>query len=264
VNRLDPIIAAAREEVARRRTEIPLPQLDLAVAERAAAGDVRSFADAIARPGLSLIAEHKRRSPSAGRIREDLALEDVVRAYERGGAAALSILTEGPSFGGCLDDLRAARRASTLPLLRKDFVVDAYQVHEASAAGADAILLIVAALSAPELAALHSEAIGLGLDTLVEVHDERELDVALTMDPAPPAIIGINNRDLKTLRVDTRRTFELLSQIAGRALTVSESGFSRPEQLDELAEAGVDGVLIGEALMRSADVEAAARRLTVR
>jgi indole-3-glycerol phosphate synthase len=264
VNRLEPIIAATREQVAERRRASPLPELDLAVAERAAADDARSFRDAIARPGLSLIAEHKRRSPSAGPIREDLALKDVIRAYERGGAAALSILTEGPSFGGSLDDLRAARRVSTLPVLRKDFIVDPYQVHEAAAAGADAMLLIVAALSAAELSALHSEAIGLGLSALVEVHDERELEVALTMDPVPPAIIGINNRDLKTLQVDTRRTFDLLAHVAGRALTVAESGFSRPEQLDELAQAGVDGVLIGEALMRSADVEAATRALAAR
>ena len=264
MNRLDPIIASTREQVAERRRRAPLPELALVVAERAAAGDVRSFRDAIAQPGLSLIAEHKRRSPSAGPIRGDLALEDVVSAYERGGAAALSILTEGPNFGGSLDDLRAARRASTLPLLRKDFVVDPYQVHEASAAGADAILLIVAALSAPELAALHSEAIGLGLSVLVEVHDERELDKALTMDPIAPEIIGINNRDLKTLKTNTRTTFEFLERIRIPALTVSESGFSRPEQLDELEAAGVDGVLIGEALMRSANVEAAARALTAR
>ena len=261
MNRLDPIIAVTREEVAQRRGATPLPDLDLAVARRAAAGDVRSFAAAIERPGLSLIAEHKRRSPSAGPIREDLELEDVVEAYERGGAAALSILTDGPSFGGSLDDLRAARRVSTLPLLCKDFIVDPYQVHEAAAAGADAILLIVAALSPRELSALHSEAIGLGLSALVEVHDEHEMDVAIEVGAE---IIGINNRDLKTLEVDTRRTFELLSHVAGHALTVSESGFSRPEQLDELAEAGVDGVLIGEALMRSADVEAAARALTLR
>jgi indole-3-glycerol phosphate synthase len=266
VNHLDPIIAASREEVTERRRTAPLSELDVLVEERAAAGDVRSFRDAMARPGLSLIAEHKRRSPSAGPIRDDLALEDVVGAYERGGAAALSILTNGPSFGGSLDDLRAARRASALPLLRKDFVVDPYQVHEASAAGADAILLIVAALSAPELSALHSEAIGLGLSALVEVHDERELETALTMDPVPPAIIGINNRDLKTLKTDTRRTFGLLERIPAhpQVLVVAESGFSRPEQLDELEAAGVDGVLIGEALMRSPDVEAAARGLTTR
>jgi indole-3-glycerol phosphate synthase len=210
---------------------------------------------------VSLIAEHKRRSPSAGLIREDLALQDVVGAYERGGAAALSILTEGPNFGGSLDDLRAARRASTLPLLRKDFIVDPYQVHESFAAGADAILLIVAALAPHDLRALHAEATELGLNALVEVHDERELEAALELGAA---IIGVNNRDLKTLEVDTRQTFELLPRVAGRAITVSESGFSRPDQLDELAEAGVDAVLIGEALMRSPDVEAGCRALIAR
>jgi indole-3-glycerol phosphate synthase len=264
VNRLDPIVAAAREEVARRREVVTLAALEEAGARRAANDPVRDFAGALARPGLSLIAEHKRRSPSAGPIREDLLLDDVVGAYERGGAAALSILTEGPSFGGSLEDLRAARTAASLPLLRKDFVVDPYQVHESFAAGADAILLIVAALPAGELAALHSEALSLGLSALVEVHDERELDVALNLDPAPPPLIGINNRDLKTLEVDTARTFELLSRVAGQALVVSESGFSRADQLDELARAGVDGVLIGEALMRSPDVEAACRELAVR
>jgi indole-3-glycerol phosphate synthase len=261
VNRLDPIIAATREQVARRRDQVPAPELARAVRSRADADPVRSFERALARPGLSLIAEHKRRSPSAGPIREDLALEDVVAAYERGGAAALSILTEGPSFGGSLDDLRAARRATGLPLLRKDFIVDPYQVLESFAVGADAILLIVAALTSGDLSSLHSEARDLGLSALVEVHDERELEVALELGAE---IIGINNRDLKTLEVDTRRTFELLSGVAGHALTVSESGFSRPEQLDELAAAGVDGVLIGEALMRSPDVEAAARALTLR
>jgi indole-3-glycerol phosphate synthase len=185
----------------------------------------------------------------------------VVGAYERGGAAALSILTEGPSFNGSLDDLRAARGATGLPLLRKDFIVDPYQVQESFAAGADAILLIVAALSQSELSTLHAAAAELGLAALVEVHDEAELDTALALG-AP--IVGINNRDLKTLQVDTRRTFELLPRVAGQALLVSESGFSRPEQIDELAQAGVDGVLIGEALMRSPDIEAACRALAVR
>jgi indole-3-glycerol phosphate synthase len=261
VNRLEPILAATRAEVARRRQAVPAAELERAAATRAASDPVRSFQEAIARPGLSLIAEHKRRSPSAGAIRDDLALQDVVRAYERGGAAALSILTDGPSFAGSLDDLRAARAAAGLPVLRKDFIVDAYQVQESLAAGADAILLIVAALNASELSALHAEATELGLTALVEVHDARELDVALELG-AP--LIGINNRDLKTLAVDTRRTFELLPRVAGRALVVSESGFSRPEQLDELARAGIDGVLIGEALMRSPDVEAACRALTAR
>ena len=256
MNRLDPIVAATREEVARRRQAVPVDAL-----ERDAGDGVRSFAGALSGPGLSVIAEHKRRSPSAGPIREDLPLEDVVTAYERGGAAALSILTEGPSFGGSLDDLRAARRVTRLPLLRKDFVVDCYQLHEAFAAGADAILLIVAVLTAPELAALHAQALDLGLSALVEVHDERELETALEIQPA---VIGINNRDLKTLETDTKRTFDLLPRATGHALVVSESGFSRREQLDELEAAGVNGVLIGEALMRSADVEAACRELALR
>ncbi|HUA73077.1 MAG TPA: indole-3-glycerol phosphate synthase TrpC [Solirubrobacteraceae bacterium] len=256
MNRLDPILAATREEVSRRRDAVPAS----ALGTRDAA-DFRSFTDALARPGVSLIAEHKRASPSAGRIRADLALTDVVIAYERGGAAALSILTDGPSFDGSLDDLRAARATVRLPVLRKDFIVDPYQVQESFAAGADAILLIVAALSDADLSALFSSARELGLSVLVEVHDERELDVALALG-AP--IIGINNRDLTTLEVDTRRTFELLPRAAGRALVVAESGFSRPDQLDELERAGVDAVLIGEALMRSRDVEAACRDFAVR
>jgi indole-3-glycerol phosphate synthase len=266
VNRLDPIVAAARQEVARRREVASPAQIEHAAAQRAANDPVRDFTHALARPGLSLIAEHKRRSPSAGLIREDRSLEDVVGAYERGGAAALSILTEGPSFGGSVADLRAARAAAGLPLLRKDFSVDSYQVQESFAAGADAILLIVAALPAGELAALHSEALSLGLSALVEVHDERELDVALNLGPSStaPLVIGINNRDLKTLEVDTARTFDLLPRVGGAALVVSESGFGRPDQLDRLAEAGVDGVLIGEALMRSPDVETACRELAVR
>ncbi len=194
-------------------------------------------------------------------IREDLSLPDVVSAYELGGAAALSILTEGPNFGGELDDLSAAREASSLPLLRKDFVVDEYQVLEAFTAGADAVLLIVAALPVSELAALHEEVLACGLTPLVEVHDQHELDLAVDLGVR---VIGINNRDLASLQVDTRRTFELLPQVPAGALTVSESGFSTPEELSELAEAGVDAVLIGEALMRSPDIEAAVRALTGR
>ena len=259
MNRLDPILEATRAEVARRQMAVPPTALQDAVAARTQSDRVRPFADALARPGVSVIAEHKRRSPSAGPIRADLELQDVVRAYERGGAAALSILTDAPSFGGSLDDLRAARAAIGLPLLRKDFVVDPYQVHESFAAGADAILLIVAALSKTELSALHAAATELGLAALVEVHDEAELDTALELGAT---IVGINNRDLKTLEVDTRRTFELLPRAAGHALIVSESGFSRREQIDQLADAGFDAVLIGEALMRSGDIEAACRALT--
>jgi indole-3-glycerol phosphate synthase len=186
-------------------------------------------------------------------------MEQVIAAYERGGAAALSILTEGPSFGGSLEDVRAARAASSLPILRKDFVVDGYQVDEAVVAGADAILLIVAALTQDELGVLLEHAHKRGLETLIEVHDERELERALGLG-AP--LVGINNRDLTTLAVDVARTFELLPQVPEGNVVVAESGFGRREQFEELARAGVDAVLVGEALMRAPDIEGAVRRLT--
>ncbi|HLJ04237.1 MAG TPA: indole-3-glycerol phosphate synthase TrpC [Solirubrobacteraceae bacterium] len=257
MNVLERIVAATREEVARRRRA--RPELDLEAAVKQRGDDFRAFAEALARPGLSVIAEHKRRSPSAGPIREDLMLQDVVQAYERGGAAALSILTEGPSFGGSLEDLSAARRVSSLPLLRKDFIVDSYQLLEALAAGADAVLLIVAALEPEELARLHEEATRLGLAALVEVHDAAELETAAGLG-AP--IIGINNRDLTTLEVNPRTTFELLPRVPAMATVVAESGLRTRSELDRLAEAGLDAVLIGEALMRSPDIERACRRLT--
>ncbi len=256
---LERILASTRDEVARRRLARPPAEVREAAADRVARGDRRGFRAALTKPGLSLIAEHKRRSPSAGVIREELSLPQVVSAYERAGASALSVLTEGPNFGGSLADLRAAREASSLPILRKDFVVDPYQVQEALAGGADAILLIVAALGAPELADLHSQATELGLDVLVEVHDERELDVALRLG-AP--VIGINNRDLTTLVVDTGRTLRMRSLIPPGTTVVAESGFSRRDELDELLRARVDAVLIGESLMRSPDIEAAGRALT--
>lgn len=261
MNRLDPILAATREDVARRRLQIPADALEAAVRRRIEAGDRRPFVQAIRRPGLSLIAEHKRRSPSAGLIRAGVELAEVVGAYERAGAAALSILTEPASFGGSLADLRAARAASTLPLLRKDFIVDAYQVLESFAAGADAILLIVAALSARALADLHAQALDLGLPALVEIHDARELEAAVA---AGAEVIGVNNRDLTTLAVDLERTFGLLPQLPKDVVVVAESGFRTPAELDALAEAGVDAVLIGEVLMRADDIEAACRKLIQR
>lgn len=230
------------------------------VATRTAASSRFSAALRSAGPGgVAVIAEHKRASPSAGVIRDDLALEQVVGAYQRGGAAALSILTEPSRFGGRLDDIAAARRVAELPILRKDFVVTDYQVYEASVAGADAILLIVAALEPGPLAELQALAVALGLEVLMEVHDRAELEVALGLD-AP--IIGINNRNLATLEVDLQTTCELLPEIPAGTIKVAESGFSRRDQLDELAAAGIDAVLIGEALMRSPDIESACRQLT--
>ena len=254
---LERIVDSTREDVARRRQAVPLSEL-----EQQAAGtrDDRPFSEALTRPGISVIAEHKRRSPSAGEIRQGTTVTEIVEAYERGGAAAVSILTEQRHFGGSLDDLREARAASVLPILRKDFIVDPYQVYESAVAGADAILLIVAALDDDDLGLLHREATGLDLDVLVEVHNEQELDRAL--DVVDADVIGINNRDLVDFSVDVERTYELLSDVPAGKTVVSESGFHTREQLDDLERIGVDAVLIGETLMRAADVEAACRELT--
>ncbi len=259
MNALERIVAATRRDLLRRREATPLSELRRRAEMRRQAGDRRAFAAALSAPGISVIAEHKRSSPSAGVIRADSSLAGIVSAYERGGARALSILTEGPHFGGSLDDLGAARAASTLPLLRKDFVVDPYQVHEAAAAGADAILLIVAALEDVPLAELHALAGAVGLDALVEVHDAAELERALALEPA---LVGINNRDLTTLRVNRETTFSLRDRIPAGPVVVAESGFSSARELERLASAGVDAVLVGEALMRAGDVEAACRALT--
>jgi indole-3-glycerol phosphate synthase len=252
---LDRIVETTRDEVERRRDAVPAARLEAALGERP---EARPFVEALGRPGISVIAEHKRRSPSAGVIREGSTVTDIVQAYERGGATALSILTEPFHFDGALDDLREARRASELPVLRKDFIVDPYQVLESAAAGADAILLIVAALDPDALYELYQEARGLDLDVLVEVHDEPELEIALHIDAD---VLGLNNRNLNDFSVDIERTYELLSDVPAGKLVVSESGFTLREQLDALDEVGVDAVLVGETLMRAEDVEAACREL---
>lgn len=255
---LERIVETTRQDVRRRSLQTPAAELEARLGER----DERPFSEALSMPGVALIAEHKRRSPSAGVIREGGDIADIVRAYEAGGAAALSILTEERNFGGSLDDLRAARAACGLPILRKDFIVDSYQVIESAAAGADAILLIVAALEPKDLKRLYDEARGVDLDVLVEVHDEAELACALEVVDAD--VIGINNRDLGDFTVDIRRTFELLSDIPAGKTVVAESGFHTRRQIEELERVGVDAVLIGEALMRSDDLEAATRVLTGR
>ena len=253
MNVLERIVASTREELERRRRAVPLSQLEAALDDRP---EGRPFGEALARPGISVIAEHKRRSPSAGMIREGATVTDIVQAYERGGAAALSILTEGAHFGGDLEDLQEAIAATELPVLRKDFILDRYQLYETAAAGADAILLIVAVLDHDDLFDLHREARGLDLDVLVEVHDENELMRALDVDAD---ILGINNRDLADFSVDIERTYELLSDVPAGKTVVSESGYTTREQLEDLDRVGVDAVLIGETLMHARDVEAACR-----
>ena len=259
MNALDPIIARTRTELERRRAQAPIEVVEAAAAARLAQDPIREFAATLARPKLSVIAEHKRSSPSAGVIRDDVELADVVTAYDRGGAAALSILTEEQSFGGALSDIAAARAVSALPILRKDFIVDPYQVAESVAAGADAILLIVAALTVAELERLYGRAAELGLGALVEVHDESDLEVAVALG-AP--VVGINNRDLTTLEVDAGRCLALAPRVPDGTLVVAESGLRTRGDLAELAGAGIDAALVGEALMRAPDIEAACRELT--
>jgi indole-3-glycerol phosphate synthase len=256
MNVLERIVDVTRDEVRRRRRQVPLADLEARIHP---GREDRPFAEALVRPGVSIIAEYKRRSPSAGEIRAGATVTDITQAYERGGATALSVLTEGPHFGGTLADLEEARRATALPILRKDFIVDPYQVYESSVAGADAILLIVAALERDDLASLFHEALALDLDVLVEVHDAEELTTALEVIDAD--VIGINNRDLTDFSVDVERTYELLSDVPAGKTVVSESGFHRREQLEELERVGVDAVLIGETLMRAPDPEQVLRSL---
>jgi indole-3-glycerol phosphate synthase len=255
-NVLEHIVDVTRDEVRRRRREVPIADLE---AQLHPGREGRPFAEALVRPGVSIIAEHKRRSPSAGEIRAGSTVTDIAQAYERGGAAALSVLTESAHFGGALADLEEARAATSLPILRKDFIVDGYQVYEAAVAGADAILLIVAALEPSDLAVLFREAVAVDLDVLVEVHDEPELNVALEVIDAD--VIGINNRDLTDFTVDVERTYELLSDVPTGKTVVSESGFHTRDQLEELERVGVDAVLIGETLMRAEHPDQALREL---
>jgi len=246
---LDRILAQTRAEVERRKREQPLPAAARAASHHAPRGEHR-FRAALSGDGIGVIAEFKRRSPSAGSLHERPDLAGILNAYERGGALAASILTEGPNFAGSLEDLRAAREACTLPLLRKDFIVDPYQLHEALAAGADAVLLIVAALAQDQLASLYTAAGELGLDVLVEVHDRDELQRALALEPQ---IVGINNRDLRDFSVQIARTEALIDAIPPSVAVVSESGIAGAEQVSRLRARGVRAVLVGESLMRSRD-----------
>ncbi|MEA2410627.1 MAG: indole-3-glycerol phosphate synthase [Thermoleophilaceae bacterium] len=253
--RLDELVEATRRRLAERKHARSLAELERALPEE---GIDRPFAEALSRPGTSVIGEYKRRSPSAGDIRPGASVTDLVRAYERGGAAAVSVLTEEDHFGGSLDDLREARAATDLPILRKDFTIDPYQVYEAKVYGADAVLLVVGALSDSLLGSLYGIARQLELDAIVEVHDEEELERALEVDAD---VIGINNRNLVDFSVDLGVTFELLTDVPAGKTVVSESGIHTRADVDELEGVGVDAVLVGEALMRAPDPEAACRDL---
>lgn len=252
---LETVVERTQADVARRMRETPPAELQ---ARLGPARRGRPFSEGLIAEGISLIAEMKRASPSRGPIRPGASVAEIVAAYQAGGARAVSVLTEPAHFGGSLDDLVEARGACDLPLLRKDFVVDAYQVLEARAAGADAVLLIVAALGGERLADLMAAASELGMDSLVEVHDEEEVETAVE---AGAEVIGINNRDLHSLEVDLATTFRLLADVPAGTVVVAESGITENAHVEELEEAGVDAILVGEALMRADDPARAIREL---
>jgi indole-3-glycerol phosphate synthase len=244
---LDQIVACKRIEVACAKERLPLKDVRRAVdgAPRA-----RDLGAALAQPGLSLIAEVKRASPSKGLLRADLDPAALARTYQASGAAAISVLTDRRFFRGALDDLRAVRAAVDRPVLRKDFVLEPYQVYEARAAGADAVLLIAAVLDEDRLRSLYRLVRALGMEALVEVHDACELARALSI---APRIVGVNNRNLHTFEVDLRTTARLRAAIPDDVLVVAESGVHTADDAAQLASFGVDGMLVGEALVRADD-----------
>ena len=258
MNKLTKILATKAEEVAERRALRSLAQLDAIDA-----GPVRGFAAALQAKidagGFALIAEIKKASPSKGLIREDFNPADHARAYAAGGAACLSVLTDAPWFQGHEDFLIAARAACNLPVLRKDFTVDPWQVAEARAIGADAILIIVAALEDAMMRDIEAAAIERGMDVLVEVHDEAELDRALSQ--LQSRLIGVNNRDLRSFETDLGVTERLAKLVPPGTLLVGESGIANHADCQRLAQSGVKTFLVGESLMRQHDVTAATRAL---
>ena len=244
---LDEIIDGVRTDLAERQAAVPLDELRRAVDQAPPALDPLP---ALAAPGVSVIAEVKRRSPSKGALADIPDPAGLAAAYETGGAAVISVLTEQRRFGGSLQDLRDVRARVGIPVLRKDFIVTPYQLWEARAAGADLALLIVAALDQPLLESLHREAVSLGLTPLVEVHDEAEVQRAVA---AGARLVGVNARNLKTLEVDRGAFSRVAPAIPDGVVVVAESGVRGPEDVTELARQGADVVLVGEALVKGGD-----------
>lgn len=253
---LDDIIANKKEELAETKRRHPFGDIK---ARAAGAGPVRGFEKALlAGTGIRLIAEVKKASPSKGVIRQDFDPIAIAGTYEKSGASCISVLTEQKFFQGKLEYLVEIRKTVGLPLLRKDFIVDEYQIHEARAAGADAILLIAASLEKSQLQDYIGTAKQLGLDVLVESHTYRELDKSLL---AGAMLVGINNRDLTTFTVSLQTTLDLVKDIPDDRTIVSESGIKTREDVMKLQQAGVDAILVGESLMREKDVEKKVKEL---
>lgn len=259
MNTLDTILEVKRREVAERKAATSLADLQARALAQTPPRGFRAALDArAAAGGYGLIAEIKKASPSKGLIRADFDPPAHARAYEAGGAACLSVLTDAEFFQGHEDYLVAARAACALPVIRKDFMIDPWQALEARSIGADAILIIVAALDGAQMAEIEEAALGLGMDVLVEVHDEAELDRALALRSR---LIGVNNRNLKDFSVSFDRTYELVGRAPEGCTFVAESGLTSRTDLDAMAAHGVRCFLIGESLMRQDDVEAATRAL---
>jgi indole-3-glycerol phosphate synthase len=256
---LSEIIAKKRERLLVAKDGVSFGQMQRLADEARRAAAPHALSNALRRDGINIIAEFKRRSPSKGIIRPDADLLQIVKSYEAGGAAAISVLTEEDYFSGSLDDLRTVKASIDLPVLRKDFVFDKYQVYESAAAGADAILLIVAALGDELLLNLRRLAEDeLGLDALVEVHTSEELKRA---EACRAALIGVNNRDLRTFQVSLETSLSLAGEAPPDALLVSESGLRTREDLKRLHATGYRGFLIGETLMRAENAEQALRNV---
>ncbi|HMT07698.1 MAG TPA: indole-3-glycerol phosphate synthase TrpC [Pyrinomonadaceae bacterium] len=257
---LEKVTAEARQRVAAARTNGYLPKLKTAAEQRASDRSPNVFRNAISRSdSVNIIAEIKRSSPSRGVIKAEVDVIQTAKLYAAGGAAAISVLTEPKHFDGSISDLVSVTRSVDVPILRKDFIVDEYQIVEAAAAGASAILLIVAALSVSELASFYAIASDLGLDAIVEVHDATEMHKAIDLGAN---IIGVNNRDLKTLEVSLDTSRKLIDLRPDNAVMIAESGISTRDEINELRGLGYDGFLIGETLMRSGNIIETLRGLT--